>query len=90
VDRRIVAEVVDGTGQVIDSPDDVGGYPNLPSGIPPNDRDGDGMGTPWELANGTDPDAADPNGDVNGNGYTNIEDWFNSLAGDHLDDVVSR
>ena len=33
-----------------------------------------------EVANGTNPGAPDSNGDVNGNGYTNIEDWFNSLA----------
>ena len=33
-----------------------------------------------EVANGTNPNAPDSNGDVNGNGYTNIEDWFNGLT----------
>jgi hypothetical protein len=35
----------------------------------------------WETANGANPNVADHNGDVNGNGYRNIEDYVNSLVG---------
>jgi pectate lyase len=80
VDQRLVQSVVDGTGQLVDDPSQVGGYPSLPSTAPAPDNDADGMPNSVEVANGTNPSAPDSNGDVNGNGYTNIEDWFNSLA----------
>ena len=80
VDRRIVTEVRLRTGPLIDNPDEVGGYPELPTGTPPVDSDGDGMPDGFESAHGTNPEAPDANTDVNGNGYTNIEDWFNGLV----------
>jgi hypothetical protein len=37
----------------------------------------------WEHRLGLDPDdAADRNGDIVGNGYTNLENYLNELAGD--------
>lgn len=80
VDRRVVADVRNGTGQLIDDPADVGGYPLIAAGTPPVDSDGDGMPDGFEAAHGTKPDVLDSNADSNGNGYTNIEEWFNSLA----------
>jgi pectate lyase len=81
VDRRIVNDVKKGTGSIIDSPDDVGGYPELASGTPPVDTDHDGMPDDWELNNGLDPkDASDGNGDLDRDGYTNIEEYLHSLA----------
>jgi hypothetical protein len=80
VDQRLVQSVVDGTGQLINSPSEVGGYPTLPSTAPAPDDDGDGMPNNAEIAYGTNPSAPDSTGDVDGNGYTNIEDWFNSLT----------
>jgi pectate lyase len=80
VDRRIVADVRDGSGQLIDEPAEVGGYPYLAPGKPPIDHDGDGMPDGFETAHGTDPGRPDANGDADGNGYTNIEDWFNGLV----------
>jgi len=80
VDRRLVQSVVDGTGQLISSPSDVGGYPTLPSTAPAPDDDGDGVPNSAEVAYGTNPGAPDSTGDIDGNGYTNIEDWFNSLT----------
>ncbi|MDR0351890.1 MAG: Ig-like domain-containing protein, partial [Opitutaceae bacterium] len=45
------------------------------------DTDQDGMPDDWEIAMGLDPaDPADANGDYNGDGYTNIEKYINSLA----------
>ena len=70
-------------GEVIDDPSEVGGWPTLASGTPPLDTDRDGMPDAWESRLGLDPhDPADRNGDVTGNGYTNLEDYLNELAGD--------
>ncbi|KAK6542111.1 hypothetical protein TWF694_007879 [Orbilia ellipsospora] len=45
------------------------------------DTDGDGIPDSAELAMGTDPNVNDSMQDKNGNGYTNLEDWANSLVG---------
>ncbi|WP_363322023.1 T9SS type A sorting domain-containing protein [uncultured Pontibacter sp.] len=91
VDARIVADVRNGaatfngskTGYrgIIDSQEDVGGWPVLATGTAPTDTDGDGMPDAWETEHGLNPnDSADRNGDYNGNGYTNLEKYLNSLA----------
>ena len=78
VDKRIVAEVRNGTGSFKDSAS--GLYPALDPGTPPADSDGDGMPDSFETAHGTMPSSPDANGDADGDGYTNIEDWFNGLV----------
>jgi hypothetical protein len=71
------------TGKIINDPSEVGGWPRLASGTPPVDSDHDGMPDAWEKRLGLDPeDPDDRNGDVTGNGYTNLEDYLNELAGD--------
>jgi pectate lyase len=83
VDERILATVHERTGKIINDPSDVGGWPRLASGTPPVDSDHDGMPDAWEKRLGLDPeDPNDRNGDVTGNGYTNLEDYLNELAGD--------
>ena len=81
VDTRIVAGVADGAGRIINSPGDVGGWPDLTPGMAWIDTDGDGMPDPWETANGLDPATDDGAADRDGDGFTNLEDWLNSLAG---------
>ena len=45
------------------------------------DTDRDGMPDAWETANGLNPsNAADRNGDADGDGYTNLEEYLNSLV----------
>jgi len=57
----------------------VGGYPEY-RGTPYKDADMDGMPDEWELKCGLDPkDPSDASGDLNGDGYTNIEDFINGL-----------
>ena len=57
----------------------VGGYPEY-SGEPYADADADGMPDEWETANGLNPrDASDAAGDLNGDGYTHIEDFLYGL-----------
>lgn len=43
------------------------------------DTDRDGMPDDWEIENGLDPSTDDSTGDVNANGYSNIEDYLNSF-----------
>lgn len=81
VDLRIVEDVKRGTGFIINSPADVGGYPALATGIPPTDSDHDGMPDDWELEMGLNPeDSSDGNGDLDNNGYTNIEEYLHFLS----------
>lgn len=80
VDTRIHNDVVNMTGGLIDSQSEVGGWPTLSGGTAPTDTDQDGMPNAWENTNGTNPAVADNNGDANGNGYTNLEDYLNSLV----------
>ena len=51
----------------------------------PSDSDHDGMPDDWEKAHGLNPnDAGDGNKDLNGDGYTNLEKYLNSLVGEYL------
>ena len=78
VDDRIVAEVRAGTGQIIDSPRYVGGYPTYASAAPPPDADHDAMPDAWERRHGFNPkDPADGPRDLDGDGYTNVEEFLN-------------
>ncbi len=95
-DRRVLAEVREGTARyrgsrtglpgLPDSQEDVGGWEDYPEvHRPPGwDKDLDGMPDDWEKAHGLDPnDPADGNGDLNGDGYTNLEKYLNSLVGEY-------
>ena len=81
VDARVVADVKAGTGRIIDAASEVGGWPEHVSRRAPTDSDGDGMPDAWELAVVLDPnDKSDGAGDANADGYTNLEDYLNSLV----------
>jgi hypothetical protein len=88
--RTGTATVMDGgngsTNGYIDTQEAVGGWPVLNSLPAPVDTDGDGMPDEWELANGLNPnDPDDGNEDRTNDGYTNIEEYINSLALDYFD-----
>jgi hypothetical protein len=81
VDRRIVEDVKTGTGHIINSEKEVGGWPDLQSAPVPHDSDGDGMPDDWEKQHNLNPqDASDGPSDDNADGYTNIEEYLNSLV----------
>jgi hypothetical protein len=85
IDERIVNEISMGTATygngIIDSQDEVGGYPVIEDTPPPDDTDHDGMSDAWEIDNGLDPeDPSDGPIDSNNNGYTNLEEYLNELV----------
>lgn len=81
VDTRLVDNVRHRDGRIINSQTEVGGWPELKSTKPPKDSDDDGMPDDWEIAHGLNPHkASDANADRDGDGYTNIEEYINSLA----------
>lgn len=82
-DARWVNDVRNCTGAIIDTIAQGGGMPTLTGGAPPADIDRDGMSDAWEAARGlSSASAADRNGDLDGDGYTNLEEYLNELAGD--------
>lgn len=95
-DRRIIEEVRQGTAKfkgsktglpgLPDSQDDVGGWEDYPIVHRPAnwDSDHDGMPDHWEKSHELNPnDPADGNQDLNGDGYTNLEKYLNSLVGEY-------
>jgi hypothetical protein len=92
VDQRIAEEARTGREQfgasfegggkgIIDSQDDVGGWPVLKQADPPADHDKDGIPDGWETAKGLNPDdASDGNLKTLDKQYTNLEVYLNSLV----------
>ena len=81
VDQRVIANVRQREGRVIDSQAEVGGWPTLRSVPAPVDSDHDGMPDAWEKAHGLNPnDPADCNAARDSDGYTNLEEYLNSLC----------
>ena len=79
VDERVLQSVRDRTGNIIDSQDEVGGWPACGDGTPPADTDGDGIPDDWESDHGLDPsDPSDSRGSA-ASGYMWIEEYINSL-----------
>jgi hypothetical protein len=93
-DARLVQEVVDRKGSIIDHPNQVGGWPELKSDAPPVDSDRDGMPDAWEKAHGFDPnDGTDGNKDADGDGYDNVEEYLNATnprSAEVIDQAVGR
>jgi hypothetical protein len=100
VDERIVKHTIAGTytaegsagsaNGLIDTQNDVGGYPTLVSTDAPLDTDADGMPDAWETANGLNPnDASDGVKYTLNASYTNLEVYLNSLVDRIMQDGLS-
>ena len=77
-DERLMNEIRTGTGRIIDSQDEVGGWPVLKSTPPLADSDKDGLPDDWEKRHGLDPDSySDSLEDMDGDGYPNLEEYLN-------------
>jgi len=72
--------VKNGTGHVINSPSDVGGWPELRAAAPPSDADHDGMPDEWERTHGLDPRDPADGAKAGPSGYTRLEEYLNELA----------
>jgi hypothetical protein len=57
-------------------------YPPVPSPLLPADSDNDGIPNSWEAIIGSNPNVPDSTGDVDGDGYLNIEEYINGLVGE--------
>lgn len=80
IDIRIINEVRNGTGKIINDEEQAGGWPELKSTEPPTDSDRDGMSDAWEKRHGFDAgDPADGNTDADKDGYTNLEEYLNAI-----------
>lgn len=81
IDARVIDDVRNRRGKVINSQKEVGGWVTLRSLPAPPDRDQDGMPDAWEVAQGLNPaDPADRNGRAGPQAYTNLERYLNSLV----------
>lgn len=81
VDARVIASVRRGTGGLVNSQDDVGGWPTLKASPASKDADRDGMPDAWERRHKLDAgDAGDAAKDADSDGYTNIEEWLNGTS----------
>jgi len=90
VDLRVLEHVKNGTfshkgslgsdNGIIDSQNDVGGFPDLKKGESPLDSDNDGMPDEWEIKNNLDPKTANANGRDLDKNYDNIEVYMNDLV----------
>lgn len=77
--RKRVADPSKITG-IIDSQNDVGGWPELKSTPAPQDTDHDGMPDDWEISKGLNPNNADDRNRIAENGYTMLENYLNAIA----------
>jgi pectate lyase len=90
IDARIMTEVRDRTGAIIDVQGGFahgtpytqtsGAWPELTCGLAPADTDHDGMTDAFELANGLNPNSAADRAATAANGYTNLENYLNSYV----------
>ena len=67
---------------IIDSQNDVGGFPTLRQGKNPIDSDNDGMPDAWEIKHNLDPKKANANGRDLDKNYDNIEVYSHSIVQD--------
>jgi hypothetical protein len=89
-DARIVNDARNGTGRLINSQKEVGGFPVLVSTEPPVDSDHDGIPDWWEKANGLDPDDPSDAQKIAPNGYTYLENYLNSIVPDPVGNPTVR
>ncbi len=81
-DNRLISDMQQCKGRIIDDPSQVGGWPALAGPQPPADEDRDGIADSWEIAHGLSPTDPQDNARVGADGYTPLERYLGELAGD--------
>ncbi|MFI6676589.1 Ig-like domain-containing protein [Kribbella sp. NPDC050470] len=89
-DARIVDDARNGTGRLINSQKEVGGFPVLAQTEAPVDSDHDGIPDWWEKANGLDPNDPSDAQKIAPNGYTYLENYLNSIVPDPVGNPTVR
>ncbi len=79
VDERIIEDVKNKTGEIIESQEDIGGWPIYESTPSPMDTDQDGMPDEWEMANQLNKSDPEDRNQIASNGYTMLENYLNSI-----------
>ena len=77
---KVTGEGISHPSGIIDTPGDVGGLPAYQSTTAPIDTDHDGMPDDWETAHGLNAANAADGNNVASNGYTNLENYLNSIT----------
>lgn len=81
IDTRIINDVRNGTGSLINTQSQVGGWPELQSGTRETDSDYDGIPDAWETEFKLDPnDPLDARATTLVTGYTNLEVYLRHLV----------
>jgi hypothetical protein len=89
-DQRVVDSVRNRSGKVVDSQEEVGGWPKLNSAPAPLDTDHDGMPDDWEKAHGLNSKDPADGMKIGTDGYSNLEKYLNSLCRDDLAQVAAN
>jgi len=82
VDTRVINDVRNGTGQIINDPSDVGGWPSLSPGTPCTESLHDGIPDQWKAASGLSSSDAGLAQRLAPNGFTYLENYLNGVASD--------
>lgn len=100
LDQRIINDVKNGTGRLIDVQGGfphgtayaltINAWPTLESTIAPVDTDHDGMPDVYETANSLDPTNATDRNTRNADGYTMLEVYLNSIVANTSSDPTSE
>ena len=80
VDQRVLVDILSGSGKIINSQEEVGGWPELKKGKAAKDSDGDGVPDKWEKRHGMDRKNPDDGAVVGEDGYTALEHYLFSLT----------
>jgi pectate lyase len=85
IDQKAINDFNNGTGgnSLLDEAL-LGGYPTYSAGVGYTDTDWDGIADAWETAHGLNPTNAADGPQLAANGYSNLENFLNELAGDEV------
>ena len=85
IDQKAINDFNNGTGRnsLLDEAL-LGGYPTYSAGVGYTDTDWDGIADAWETAHGLNPTNAADGPQLAANGYSNLENFLNELAGDEV------
>ena len=80
IDNRVINTYSSNSGDIIDTQEEVGGYPVYNSTTAPLDTDSDGMPDFWEIENGLNINDPSDRNIEQPDGYTNLEYYINGIS----------